>query len=399
MTEAFDTTSKELFNQFEWFNQYFNNAILAGSNDFLSVGLQFKLLSASKSLNMMSQDESYFVTKVKVDPQNEIYIRNSDKAVNTILTKTLGPAKKFDINKITELEAKMITAFNDNIYNFISGAFVPSGQQSKKFDLTNLTFFLKDEETGLGGKMIVSFPSQIVTPQQITSHEDKFSYEYFSTSLVDVDIKIGTTEFTVGDLKALEPEDIVVLDNSSIQIMRVNFMGYEKDFRIAPNPALIISVDNNGGEEMASNVPSGNLWDSIQVEMGAEFDKVKISLGELKNIEQGLVVDVSSIYNSNVTLKVEDKIIASGELVIVNDRYGVKINKLYAEQRQEPAQNMQQQMPPQEQYSQQPVGEPMAGEYQPQDDGQYVGEPMGEQAGGEDGDFDYSDFDLEDEDL
>ncbi len=398
MTEAFEKTSNELYNQFEWFSQYFSNAIHAGSDDFLSTGLKFKLLSVSKSLNMMSQNESYFVTKVKINPQNEIYIRNSDKAVNAILTKTLGPAKKFDINKITELEAKLITAFNDNIYSFIREAFVPSSQQSKKFDLTNLTFIVKDEETGLGGKIIVSFPSQIVTPQPIESCEEKFSYDYFGTSLVNVDIKIGSTVFTVGDLKALEAEDIVVLENSNIQQMRVNFMGYEKDFRIAPNPALIISVDNSGGEEMASNIPSGNLWDSIQVEMGAEFDKVKISLGELKNIEQGLVVDVSSIYNNNITLKVEEKVIASGELVIVNDRYGVKINKVYAEQKPESEVQMQNQ-PPQEQYTEQQVGEPMQEEYPQMDNQEFVGEPIGEQVESDEGDFDYSDFDLDDEDI
>ncbi len=399
MTEVMNKTSDELYSQFEWFSRYFNDAVQAGSDDFLYSGLQFKLLSISKNLNMMLQNENYFVTKVKIDPQNEIYIRNSDKAVNTILTKVLGPAKNFDINKITELEAKLITAFNDNIYNFINGVFVPSSQQSKKFDLTNLTFFIKDMETGLDGKIIVSFPTQIVTPEPITSLEEKFSYDYFKTSLIDVDIKIGKTEFTVGDLKALEPEDIVVLDDSNIQVMRVNFMGYEKDFRIAPNPALIISIDNSGGEDMASNMPSGNLWDSIQVEMGAEFDKVKISLGELKNIEQGLVVDISSIYNNNVTLKVEEKIIASGELVIVNDRYGVKINKVYAEQKQEPTPQVQE-MPTQEQYPQesvdgeyQSINEEYSGEPITED---YVGEPINN---GEDGEYDYSDFDLEDEDL
>lgn len=396
MTEALDTTSKELYSQFEWYTQTFDRNVQASSDDFLLPGIQYKLLSVSKSLNSMSQDESYFVTKIKINPLNEIYIRNSDKAINTILTRALGPVKNFDINKLTELEAKMITAFNDNLYNFISGAFVPTTQQNKNFDLTNLTFFIYDNENNLGGKIIISFPTQIVTPQVVTSIEEKFSYEYFSTSLVDIDIKIGSTTFTVGDLKALEAEDIIVLENSNIQFMRAFYQGCEKDFRIAPNPALIISVDNDGGEEMASNIPSNNLWDSIQVEMGAEFDKVKISLGELKNIEQGLVVDISSIYNNNVTLKVENKIIASGELVIVNDRYGIKVNKIYAEQKPDAAMPMSQEQhqnedyAPEQEYQEQYVEEPINN----------VEEPVGETVNTEDeGDFDYSDFDLEDEDL
>lgn len=404
MTEGLTaTTSDELFSQFEWYNQAFNNSVQAGSDDFLYAGINFKLISVSKNLNTMFQEDSYFVTKVRIDPQNEIYIRCSDKAVNTILTRALGPSKKFDINKVTELEAKMVTAFNDNLYNFMSGAFVSNGQQSRKFDITHLTFLINDNESNLGGKIIVSFPSQLVVPQKIESHEEKFSYEYFQQSLVDVNIKIGSTEFTVGDLKGLEPEDIILLENSNIQTMTLVYKGYEREFRITPNPALIISIDSSGGDEMASNIPAGNLWDSIQVEMGAEFDKVKISLGELKNIEQGLVVDIGSVYNNNITLKVEEKTIATGELVIINDRYGVKINRIFAEEKQAPEPDMSMQMPQEQQFDDGMVeggytGEQMGDYGEQMGYGEQIGEAMPEGVPG-DGDFDYSDFELEDEDL
>ena len=94
MTEALDTTSKELYSQFEWYTQTFDRNVQASSDDFLLPGIQYKLLSVSKSLNSMSQDESYFVTKIKVDSQHEMFIRCSDKAVNTILERALGASKK-----------------------------------------------------------------------------------------------------------------------------------------------------------------------------------------------------------------------------------------------------------------------------------------------------------------
>ncbi len=71
-----------------------------------------------------------------------------------------------------------------------------------------------------------------------------------------------------------------------------------------------------------------NLWDSIQVDMSAEFNKVKVTLGELKSIEEGLIVDLCSVYDNKVSLKVSGKLIASGELVIINDRFGVRIEKV-----------------------------------------------------------------------
>ena len=399
MTEALSTSTKKLLAEFSWFDSAFNNALQSASDDFLLGGLHFKLVSVSQNMNALFQDDSYFVTKIKVDAKNEVYIRSSDKAVRVILERSLGPSKKaFQINQITELEAKLVTAYNDNLYNFISSNFAPQQYDGtvKKFDTVHLTFMIKDEESGRCGKVIVSFPNTLINPQEIQAGEQKFSNDSFLGSLVEVDISVGSTNFTVQDLKSLEVEDIVVLDNSNIQLMNLRYMGYSRDFRIAPNPALIISVDNGGEEEMASNMPPANLWDSIQVEMGAEFDKVKISLGELKNIEDGLVVDIGSVYNNNITLKVEEKTIATGELVIVNDRYGVKINHIFADApsapEPQPMPEMHQEMPipnsDVEMHQDEMSGEPM----------QEMGDmPMEEGQGDED--FDYSDFELDDEDI
>lgn len=107
---------------------------------------------------------------------------------------------------------------------------------------------------------------------------------------------------------------------------------------------------------------NSNLWDSIQVDMSAEFDKVKVPLGELKSIEEGLIVDICSVYDNKVSLKVGGKVVASGGLVIINDRFGVRIE------------NISESNPAQE-YNQQ---ESEGGENQPSED------------------FDYSDFEVED---
>ena len=119
----------------------------------------------------------------------------------------------------------------------------------------------------------------------------------------------------------------------------------------------------------------------------ADFDAVKISLGELKNIEDGLVVDLTSLYDNNVTLKVEGKPIASGSLVIVNDRYGVKINNVIADSGETPmprATRAQTEESYEENYEEEVAQEA----------------PVQEQfADSEDDEFDYSDFELEDENI
>lgn len=138
-------------------------------------------------------------------------------------------------------------------------------------------------------------------------------------------------------------------------------------------------------------MPDTNLWDSIEVEMQAQFDTVKITLGELKNIEQGLVVDLTSIYDNKVTLSVEDKPIARGSLVIVNDRYGVKIDEVIAGGKTEaqPAAEEQTEEHPEDVSA----NEETTAEEQPAE------EENSENPSGDEDEFDYSDFELEDEDI
>ena len=154
---------------------------------------------------------------------------------------------------------------------------------------------------------------------------------------------------------------------------------------------LVLPSDNDEGENiMADNT---NLWDSIEVEMSAQFDTVKVSLGELKKIEDGLVVDLTSIYDNKVTLSVEDKPIARGELVIVNDRYGVKISEVLTK-----SPSVDNSMPAADNNSDafnMPQGDenaaPAAMNEQPVQTAQTPAD--------EEEEFDYSDFELEDEDI
>ena len=132
-----------------------------------------------------------------------------------------------------------------------------------------------------------------------------------------------------------------------------------------------------------------NLWYSIEVDMIGEFDAVKISLGDLKKIEQGMVVDLTSIYENMVTLYVEDKFIARGELVIINDRYGVKIKEVAGKGAPKPAAKaapVQDDDIPEEEFANDAA--------EPEEQGAAGG---GDGGGSEEDEFDYSDFELEDD--
>ena len=385
---------KELYAQYSWFEKNYPPAVQAACDEFFLPGFQFILAGISKNINTLMDKDAYFVTKIRIDKLHDMFFRMSEKAVAIVLDKVLGkPNSKFNLNKLTDLEAKIITSFNDYMFNMTSKFLSPPPPTLKRtnFDVVHLNFLLKDIEKNQVAKFVITLPEVLLKPETVVSKGDKFDYGNFSRSVIDVAIKVGNTKFKLVDVKNIDVDDIVVFDNSNINHMVMKFKDYEKEINLNPNLGLVIPVENEGGEDNMAG-ENTNLWDSIEVEMSARFDTVKITLGELKSIEEGLVVDLTSIYDNKVTLSVEDKPIARGELVIVNDRYGVKVEEVIA------------QMPAKESAAGQSV--------QPADiEGQAV-EPAVEQANNqqapvqpdgkpadEEDEFDYSDFELEDEDI
>ena len=386
---------KELYAQYNWFSNAYPPVVQASSDEFFLPGLKFILIGISKNINTLMDKDAYFVTKIRIDKLHDMFFRTSEKAIGIILDRALGkPNSRFNLNKLTDLEAKIITAFNDYMFNatsqFLTQA--PPSLKRTNFDVVHLTFLVKDVDTNAVAKFIITLPDELLAPEVVTSQNDKFDYGDFSSSVIDVAVKVGSTKFKLIDIKNIDVDDIVVFDNSDTKHMVLKFKDYETDININPNLGLVMPVDNDGGnEEMAGE--NTNLWDSIEVEMDAQFDTVKITLGELKSIEKGLVVDLTSIYDNKVTLSVENKPIARGELVIVNDRYGVKIDEVIAKTQK--AENNQA-VPSQNDE----VTDVQTADFDESNMEFQEEAPIAQaQNTDEEDEFDYSDFELEDEDI
>lgn len=386
--------SSELYRQFGWFDDTFVPPVQEASDEFFDKGFEFKLVSISENMNVLTKSESFFVTKVQVGPRNDIFIRISQSAISVILDKILGKTnKRFDLSSISDLEAKIITSFNDYLYEKISGN-INKENLTKYPEEINMSYFVRNMSSDESARFVISVPKQMLNPLTLAEPENPLNDRIFKDALSEVNLHVGSTMFSVNDIKHISVGDIVVFENSNSHEMTLVCDNILQKFNLNPNEELIIPYDYNGGDEMDNSQNITNLWDSLQVEMSAEFDKIKISLGELKDIQEGLVVDISSVYNNKVSLKVGNKIIAKGELVIINDRYGVKISNVTAEDIMAGA----------------PVSiadvEPI-GEVEPQKPAiinpdapaeEQVTQPaQGGAEGG--GDFDYSDFDIDADDL
>lgn len=350
----------ELYKQFSWYDSVFTPIVKTCSSEFFFEGLEYKLASISTNMNVLSQNETFFVTKVKINAKNDVYIRISQEAINVVLDKLLGKNnKRFNLTEVSELEARIITAFNDFLYESLAPHFTIEPNRRYN-EILHLTYFVKSEISDSAAKFIISVPKDILSPQEIEQKPPRFTDMDFAFSPVEVDLLLGTTVFPLAEIKKLDIGDIVLFENSNSSEMTLVCENIVQKFIVRPNERIIEPYDMSGGNEMDNT--NTNLWDSIQVDMSAEFDKVKLTLGELKSIEEGLIVDLCSVYDNKVSLKVGGKTVAAGELVIINDRFGVRIEKVSS--------------------NEEPVSQPQANFEQ-------------EEQESEEEDFDYSDFEVE----
>lgn len=380
-------TTNELSYQYDWYQKTFPPVVQEVFDDFFAEDFTFTLLGVCKNINTLADKDSYFVTKVKIDKQHDIFFRLSETAIGLVLDKVLGKAsKKIDLNKLTELETKIITTFNDCMYRSVVKFLKPAPPTLTRtnFDVIYLGFILTDGSTGKSGRFVITLPDVLVQPEEIQM-SNSFPIDRFEKSTISASLEVGKTTFSLYEVKHLEVEDMVVFESSNTDKMKLKFRDYETDVLLKPNLSLVVPIDNDGGSEVPEK--DINIWDSIEVEMVANFDAVDITLGELKKIQAGMVVDLTSIYQNRVTLTVEDKPIASGELVIVNDKYGVKITEVLAPKAPEET-YVQQQAPA-------PTAQPVDGEI-PVDMPDVPGVEASA-GGGDDEEFDYSDFDLEED--
>ena len=371
-TERKTEFSNQLYQTYNWFEKTFTEAVKVSFNEFFNIAITPKLFSLCENDNILLKGDKYFVTRVKIKKNLDVTLKLSQTSVEKLLDSALGSGEKqFRIEEVSELEAKIITAFNEFVFNNFKNAIIPAEQIDKNAtpkSFCNILFCLKQGETDYG-KLLITIPTNILNPEPITPGQDVFQIGDFKSCNIDMKIKVGASKLTLGEVKSLNKDDILLLEDSNIYTMVLCYNGIELPFKISPDPSIITDTDNEG-ENMAENTtPANNLWDSIQVDINAEFEKVKISLGELKQISEGLVVDIGSIYDNKIDLKVENKLVARGELVILNDRYGVRIDEVINEPDEETVHTQ---------------------EIQPQD------EPQAEEAVSEkdfeDDDFNYDDF-------
>jgi flagellar motor switch/type III secretory pathway protein FliN len=333
---------------FQYLQSEFCPRVTKAGREFWGAELKFSLSEIANKPNPLWKENDFFVTRINPAREVDLVLKISDAAANILFLDSIGKKTSgkgdpysLSLKEITELEANILKSFNEFLYKGVSDLFLNPKQIHSILHTIHeektlyLTFYVYLDSKQAAGRIILSFPQFIlkkILPLQ--PPENLPDINKFNDSLVEADILIGKTFATLDEIKALELEDIVILDDSNIHIMNLKSL---RDIAININPrsSLVVNLEedntDSGDIGMTEQRNTKSIWDSLEVEVGASFEKVKMKLGSLREITEGLVIDVASVADNKVFLDVEGRKIATGELVIVGDKYGVKVTGIIDE--------------------------------------------------------------------
>lgn len=144
-----------------------------------------------------------------------------------------------------------------------------------------------------------------------------------------VKISLGSTLLPLKDIRHLNSGDVLWLINKCTAL----YIGHQQ-FCSVQYEQEHFSVSEDIMDDQTSNVSMDDLWSEDGLKFNIEFVlcETSMTLADISQMQPGDVLDsVMGIDDNKITvqLRVQGKTVATGELVLLNERLAVEIEKVY----------------------------------------------------------------------
>ena len=86
--------------------------------------------------------------------------------------------------------------------------------------------------------------------------------------------------------------------------------------------------DENSNEMVEKDTINPDVLENIPVTLSIEVGRAVIKIRDLMRLTQGSVVEPDRIAGEPLDLLVNNTVVAQGEVVLVNDRYGIRLTRV-----------------------------------------------------------------------
>ncbi|RUV64382.1 MAG: YscQ/HrcQ family type III secretion apparatus protein [Mesorhizobium sp.] len=146
---------------------------------------------------------------------------------------------------------------------------------------------------------------------------------------LSLDLRVARLNLTLAELQSIAPGDVILLDASPVArdgAMTVllclfgnsRFRASIMDGRLSVLSAVDHMMDN------PDSLPP-ETFDSIDLPVDVDVGHLTMSLKQLRELAVGQVLDLGFDATTNVSLRVNGRVVAAGELVRIADRTGVRV--------------------------------------------------------------------------
>ena len=107
----------------------------------------------------------------------------------------------------------------------------------------------------------------------------------------------------------------------------------KEDFEEADDLGDIDAIDDRLDNEVTTPVPSGktknlDLILDIPLTVTVELGRSKMLINDLLQLGQGSVIELTKLAGEPLEVLVNQKLVARGEVVVVNEKFGVKLTDI-----------------------------------------------------------------------
>lgn len=313
---------------------------------FWGLSPQVQLLSIAKAPHYYWQVQDFYVAQKSLDSQGTRWaqLRLSQGVCQMVFDQALGadaPQGDFSLADLGPFEVFLLEQFSRSLFQESSAPLIRRPRKKapspRRDPLIHFVWVLSGAPEETPSQLILSIPlsclkvpseKDIPQPTPLYLPESALMHAHSA-----VKVKMGSTAARLDELQQLEPGDLVVLEHSDITHWALKHPTTGRWQRFAVHCSAPVEPDfyqpNEESAPMTQQLTTRqSLWDNLPVEVSATFNPIRMPLKQLKEIEQGLVIEVGDLMDNRVQLEVEGHAVAWGELVILGDKFAVRIQGL-----------------------------------------------------------------------
>jgi flagellar motor switch protein FliN/FliY len=104
-----------------------------------------------------------------------------------------------------------------------------------------------------------------------------------------------------------------------------NQVGLEKPQPVEPP---IKRAPNNAADKNENGTASFDMLMDVSLQLTVELGSTQMTVRQVLDLQKGAVIELNRIAGDAVDIYVNDRLLARGEVVVVDDKFGVRITEL-----------------------------------------------------------------------